>query len=108
MTHWGHLGAVGAPAVAHEVGHAVNEHGGLAAARACQQQQGPFGIQHRLALLLIEGRKVPGNGGAAGGGKSLFQLVIQHGSHSSSNIINPYPSLYRKPTARSTKTKGSE
>ena len=51
----GRLQAVRPPAVADEVGHPVDEHGGLARPRPRQQQQGPLGGQHGLLLLGVEG-----------------------------------------------------
>ena len=50
----GRLQAVRPPAVADEVGHPVDEHGGLARPRPRQQQQGPLGGQHGLLLLGVE------------------------------------------------------
>ena len=49
------LQAVRPPAIADQVGHPVDEHRGLAAARPRQQQQGPLGGQHGLLLLGVEG-----------------------------------------------------
>ena len=49
----GHLLAVRPPAVLHQVGDAVDEHGGLAAPRPGQQEEGPLGGQHRLLLLRV-------------------------------------------------------
>ena len=59
----GHLHAAGvtAPTEADEVGDAVDEHGGLAAAGARQEQQGAFGGEGAQALLLVEVLVVPGD-----------------------------------------------
>ena len=45
--------AVAASAIAHKVGNAVNQHGGLAASGSCQQQQRAFGGKHGLLLHII-------------------------------------------------------
>ena len=74
----GDLRAVRAPAIAHQVGDAVDEHGGLSAARPGQQQQRPLGGEHRLLLLIVQPVKVPGDGLAAGGGKSNLLFVVKH------------------------------
>ena len=59
----GHLHAAGvtAPTEADEVGDAVDEHGGLAAAGAGQEQQGAFGGEGAQALLLVEVLVVSGD-----------------------------------------------
>ena len=53
----GHFLAVSRPAVFQQIGNAVNQHRGLAAARPCQNQQRPFGGQHRLPLHGIQCRE---------------------------------------------------
>ena len=72
----GHLGAVGAPPVPHQVGHPVDQHGGLAAAGPRQQQQRPLGGQRRLLLLGIQADKIPGDGRPAGLNKLKLLLVV--------------------------------
>ena len=78
-----HLRAVGAPAVFHQVGDAVDEHGGLSTASPGQQQQRPLGGQHRPLLLRVQMGELPGDGPPAGLGKSQFLFLIQHISLSS-------------------------
>ena len=53
----GHFVAVPRPAVFQQIGNAVNEHRGLAAARSRQDQQRPFRGQHRLPLHGVQGRE---------------------------------------------------
>ena len=53
----GHFVAVPRPAVFQQIGNAVNQHSGLAAARPCQDQQRPFGGQHRLPLHGVQRRE---------------------------------------------------
>ena len=75
---FGHFHAVRAPTVFHQVGDAVDQHGGLAAACPCQQQQRPFRGQHGLLLLLVHLIKIMGDGRPARLAKAQFQFVIQH------------------------------
>ena len=79
---FGHFRTVRTPPVAHQVGNAVNQYRGLSAARSCQQQQRSLRGQYRLLLFRVKAGKVPGNGRAARGSKTLFLLMIQHGDPS--------------------------
>ena len=83
----GHLRRVRAPAVAHEVGHPMDEHGGLARAGARQQQQRPLGTQHGLLLLGVEISIVEGDGRAPGAAECL--LLFLGGQHG----ISPFHSI---------------
>ena len=49
----GHLLAVRSPSVLHQIGDSVDEHGGLAAPRPGQKEEGALGGQHRLLLLRV-------------------------------------------------------
>ncbi len=81
------LAAVRAPAIADEVGDAVDQHGGLAAARPGQQQQGPLGGQHRLALLRVEALELQGDGRPPGLAETQFLFTVQHGVDSSFSLL---------------------
>ena len=73
-----HLLAVGAPAVLHQVGDAVDEDGGLAAPRPRQQEEGPLGGQGGLLLLRVQPGELPGDGPPAGLAESQLLFVIEH------------------------------
>ena len=62
-----HLLAVAAPTVGQKVVDPLDQHRGLAAAGACQQEQRPLCGESRLPLGVIELPEVPGNGRAPGG-----------------------------------------
>ena len=62
-----HLGAVAAPAIGQKVVDPLDQHRGLAAAGARQQQQGPLGGEGGLELGRVEPPEVPGDGAAPGG-----------------------------------------
>ena len=57
----GHRRRMVCAAKAHQVGNAVYQHGGFAAARARQNQQRPLGVKHRLALHIVQLAKLPLN-----------------------------------------------
>ena len=71
------LGIRGA-AKGHQIGDAVDEHRGLAAARAGQKKQRPLRGEHGAPLHVIQGSKPPGNDPAAGSEKPLLVFLI-HG-----------------------------
>ena len=52
-------GAVVGLAIADQVGNAVDQHGGFAAARAGQHQQGALGREHGLLLAAVHAGEVP-------------------------------------------------
>lgn len=98
----GDLRTVGAPAIFHQVGDAVDEHGGLTAPRPGQQKQRPLGGQHRTLLLRVQPGKLPGDGRPARLTKSKFLFVVQHGiSHSfiQCGIVPLYPKRGLRSTA---------
>ena len=99
----GDLRAVGAPAIFHQVGDAVDEHGGLTASRPGQQKQRPLGGQHRALLLRVQPGKLPGNGRPARLAKSKFLFMVQHGISHSFIQYGIVP-LYLKRGLRSTRT----
>ncbi len=72
------LPAVAAPAEGEQVVHAVDEHGGLAAASPRQQEQRPLGGQHGLALAGVHARVAPGDDRLAGGDVSCGKILC-HG-----------------------------
>ena len=74
----GHLVRVRAPAVFHQIGDAVDEHGGLAATRSGQQQQGAFRGQGGSALLRVQGGKVQLDDRPARPAKPQLLFLIQH------------------------------
>ena len=51
------MASEGTPSLQDQVGDAVRDHARLAAARAGQDQHGPFGGQHGLALLGVQARR---------------------------------------------------
>ena len=73
-----HLHAVRAPAVAHQVGHPVDEHRGLARTGSRQQQQGALGGQHRLLLLRVQRSVIEGNGIPPQAAEFLLLMMCQH------------------------------
>ena len=75
----GHLGGVGAPAIANEVGHPVDEHRGLAGACTGQQQQRALGTQHRLLLLLVQLGVIQGDSRPPGAAELQLLFMGQHG-----------------------------
>ena len=74
----GNFAAVAAPAEAHEVGNAVNEDGGLAAACTGKQQQRPLRGQHGLTLHIVQLRKLPLDVIFPGGQKSGVHLFCHN------------------------------
>ena len=89
----GHLGRVGTPAVADEVGHPVDEHRGLAGACARQQQQGAFGGQSGFLLFAVQGSVVEGDGLPPQAAEVQLLFVCQHGIRSLSTVLKQ---LYHK------------
>ena len=72
--------AVVGPAVADDIGDAVDQHRGLAGARTGQHQQGALGGEHRLFLAVVHPGKVTLQHLAAQGGQVLFRWF--HGNTS--------------------------
>ena len=70
----GDVRAVAAPTVAQQVGHAVDEHRGLAGAGTGQQQQRPLRGQHTLPLAGVQLLKISGDGGLPRRDESSFQF----------------------------------
>ena len=64
-----------------QVDDAVDEHGGLSAAGACQKQKGPFCLEHGLPLHIIELGELIFNDGAPQGGITNVKIVhsVPHG-----------------------------
>ena len=74
----GRVVGVGAPAVFHQIGDTVDQHGGLAAARPRQQEERSLGGQGRPALFRIQVLELPLDDGPPGLTKSQFLVLIQH------------------------------
>ena len=72
-----------APAVLQQVDDPVDEHSGLAAARASQQQQRALGAKHRLPLLVVEGGKILLDDGLAQ--RAVFHIKFRH----SNAVLSP-------------------
>ena len=68
----GDLVGVAAPAIAQQVGHPVDQHRGLAAARARQQQKRPLGGHGALLLHVVQIGVIQGNGLPPGVYELLF------------------------------------
>ena len=75
----GRLIAVRPAAILHQVGDAVNEHGGLAAARPRQQQQRPIGGQCGPPLLRVQVLVVQGDSRPPRFAEAQFLFSVQHG-----------------------------
>ena len=74
----GHFPAVGPPAVFQQVGDAVDEHRGFAAARPGQKEQRAFRGQDPFQLAVVEPGKVPGDDLPAQGGKGGLVFLREH------------------------------
>ena len=72
-----HLVAVAAPAIGQKVVNPLDEHGGLTAAGACQQQQRPLRGHGPLPLHGVQPGQIPGDDRLSGRRVALFK--ISHG-----------------------------
>ena len=74
----GDLPAVGGPAVFEQVGDAVDEHRGLAAACTGQKEQRAFGGEDALLLAGVQVGELPGDDLTAEVGKQVLILLGKH------------------------------
>ena len=70
----GDLVAVAAPAIGQQVVDPLDQHRGLAAARACQQQEGTLGGHGPLTLHGVQPGQIPGDHRFPGGHIPLFKI----------------------------------